>query len=98
MLGGSGHSWIDAQVLTEKHTYIWVFDVSNGEFVFYQDGVKMPTPVMELFGTPSYQEKANEQVQLDMERHRTLICFYFNSQLKRTYIEPDTSLSESIIN
>ena len=92
-LGGSGHSLIDAIVVTEKHTYVWAVDGSSGEFVFYRDGVEVPGTVTELFGTASYQEKANEIVQLDMERHGTIISFYFNSQLKRTYTEPDMSLS-----
>ena len=81
-LGGSGHSLIDAIVVTEKHTYVWAVDGSSGEFVFYRDGVEVPGTVTELFGTASYQEKANEIVQLDMERHGTIISFYFNSQLE----------------
>jgi hypothetical protein len=93
-LGGSGHSWIDMSMYTERHSYTWAVDGSSGEYVFIRDSQKMPTNASELFGTPAYQEKANQVVQLDMQKHGSVIIFYFNSHQIRTYVEPDTRLSE----
>jgi hypothetical protein len=92
-LGGSGHSLVDAKVLTERHSYFWAADGSTGEYVFFRDGAKIPATPTEIFGIPEYQERANEVLQLDMERHGPTIMMYVNSVLKRTYLETDTQLS-----
>ena len=95
-LGGGGHSWIEASVFTERHSYTWAANGASGAFEFYRDGQQVPAEVSELFGRGGYNEQANTPLQLDMERHGRTMFFYVNSEQIRTYIETDTELSRVV--
>ncbi len=85
-MGGSGHSYIDVQVYTERHTYLWVADGSRGQYVFYRDGVD----TLHLDG---YHEAANVNVAITMHKIGNTIALYCNSALLKNYAETDTQLS-----
>ncbi len=85
-IGGFGHSYVNIQVYTEKHSYLWVADGSRSQYVFYRDGV-------DTIHLDGYHEAANANVAVTMHKIGNTIALYCNSALLKNYAEPDTQMS-----
>ncbi len=83
---GQGHSTNGVYVSTERHSYSFSADGYYDEFAFYRDNVKILH-----FGI--YQETANQYFLMTMVRQANTFSFYFNGELKNTYVEEDTQPS-----
>lgn len=88
-LGGKGHSWLNVQVNTEKHTYVYALDGASGQFVLLRDNVR-------VIKEKGYKEAANEQVQIYMEKNGSSISLSFNSKAVKTYNEAESSEVKSV--
>jgi len=85
-LGGSGHSGLNVEMITERHTYIWALDGESGQYVFTRDGVK-------TIAIDGYVEKANEVVYLTIEKNGNYIGLYCNGKFLKYYAETDKQAS-----
>jgi hypothetical protein len=88
-LGGSGHSWLDVQVNTQSHTYVFALDGASAQYVLLRDNVK-------VIGVNGYQETANSQVEIDMAKAGSSISIVYNGQVIQTYTENNSSPVTSV--
>ncbi len=88
-MGGSGHSYVNIQVVTERHSYVWAADGGKGKYLFTRDG----SVVLSFDG---YQERMGVNIDMTMHRIGNTIALYSNSELIKNYVETDTQLSRVI--
>lgn len=83
-LGGDGHSWLNIQVDTQKHSYVYVHDGASSEYALLRDGEK-------VLSVPGYQEVARKSEKLEIEMIGDKIYTRSNEIQTGIYIETDTS-------
>ncbi len=83
---GAGHSRINIQMMTERHSYIWAVDGGNQRYILLRDSSTAKT-------APGYTEKDGEPVYLTIMRIGNIFTLYSNGEHIASYIEPDNAPS-----
>lgn len=79
---GDGHSYINVQLDTENHTYLWVADGSKGQYIFYRDGIN-------TLHFDGYSEKPGPVTDMTIQKVGNTFALYGNRTLYGRYVEED---------
>ncbi|MCW4030621.1 MAG: hypothetical protein NWE92_13370 [Candidatus Bathyarchaeota archaeon] len=80
------HCGNSVTAITNKHSYTFMADGWYGTFAFYRDGQKTTLG--------NYQESKNVWFTLAIEKQGSQINMYYNGEIKNTYTETDSSVSQ----
>ena len=87
--GLGGHGYLNIQVNTRHHTYVYVLDGASAQYVLWRDGIK-------VIGIKGYKEAANSQFEFYLEKTGSSISISCNSKKISTYTENDPSPVASV--
>lgn len=83
-LGGVGHSGLNVQVDTKRHTYSYTLDGTTSEYSLFRDGEK-------IVGVGGYTETANQLEYFEIEMKGSILSIYSKGDLIATYQEKQPS-------
>lgn len=82
---GDGHSYVNVQLNTENHTYLWVADGSKGQYIFYRDGIN-------TLHFDGYSEKPGPVTDMTIQKVGNTFALYGNRTLYGRYVDEDNKL------